>query len=148
MKLQKTIFILLTVFYFSCNSQKRVTADKNTVDNSVENTTKDWKYFTLQDTIFVKVIAYSSAHTRCDRATENAMAIAQDNVGDTIRIIEVCPGPKNIEVGQLYILHFDQTIPENKNPNLIYIDNKPNSFIFKYPTIKKTTYGRLSLTLK
>jgi len=51
---------------------------------------KEWDYFILEDTIVVKIIDHLSAPSACGVYATASMSIAQTEMGDTIRIIEMC----------------------------------------------------------
>ena len=138
------MYRILTILFLA--NKSLITLGQNGTLNSftnLEKTIKDWKYFLPERIMSVKVIAYSPALIFCGRSIENAMAIAIDNRGDSIRIIECYPGPKNILLGHSYKLYPDKKIPLDKNAKLILGNMQPNPFIFSYITIKNTTYGQL-----
>jgi hypothetical protein len=107
-----------------------------------------WEYRIYPDTQKLKVIEYYPASTRCGGFFSiNSMAICFNTRGETIRVIEICPGEKKFKHDQIVFFSPDKNIPNDRNPHLpiIYEDGKEkvNPFIEKYKIVTITTYGQL-----
>lgn len=107
-----------------------------------------WKYRIYPDTQKLKVIDYYPADTRCGgRVLIYSMAICFNTRGETIRVIEICPGPKKFKHDEIVLFYPDKNIPNDRNPHLPYIaegeKEKVNPFIEQYKIVTITTYGQL-----
>ncbi len=101
-----------------------------------------WEFFVGDKKHKVVIVDYYSAFTRCDRAIENGLAIAEYN-RDTIRIIDMCPGKRHYIIGDTLVFEPVEVFPENNNPGIIYMDGNPNPVLFKHKNVLKTTFGHL-----
>ncbi|HEX7415437.1 MAG TPA: hypothetical protein VF411_15450, partial [Bacteroidia bacterium] len=77
-----------------------------------------WEYRIYPDTQKLKVIEYYPTFTRCGRALIYSVAICFNTRGETIRVIEICPGPKEFKKDQIVFFYPDKKIPDDKNPHL------------------------------
>lgn len=111
-------------------------------DEDLKMTTSSWVFLQYEDSMEVEIIDYYSALTSCRRHVENALAIVLID-SDTVRIIDMCPGPEAYNYGDTLVFLPDLEPRTDHSPSLIYINNGPNPSLFAYPEIKKTTFGYL-----
>ena len=110
---------------------------------SVE-TTKNWEYQVLKDTMTVRIIEYYKAHSYCGTKPVTAMAICIDNKGDSLRIIELCPGPKDFKTGDLLDFYPYSHITQNKKSYEKYKMSDEYLDQYRFNTVNKTTFAKLS----
>jgi hypothetical protein len=130
------IFLFLLSFNLTYGQNHKAT---NEIDSIIAN----WDYKVYPDTQKLKIIYYYPAYARCGRVSMNAMAICFNTRGETIRVIETCPGPKEFKDGEVVLFYPNSVIPKDKNPHLDYIDGKLNPSLKKHKLVTITTYGQL-----
>lgn len=130
------IFLILHTF---CAAQ----GQNPTISNEIDSITAKWNYIVYPEAQELKVIEYYPAYSRCGRLYINAMAICTNTRGETIRVIETCPGPKNIKSGELVYFYPSSVIPRDTDPHLVYFDEKLILILKNYQEITTTTFGQL-----
>ncbi len=109
-----------------------------------KESTKHWEYKVLKDTMTVRVIEYYKAHSYCGSTPVTAMAICIDNKGDSLRIIELCPGPKDFKTGDLLDFYPYNHITQNKKSYQKYKMSDEHIDQYRFNTVTRTTFAKLS----
>ena len=129
----KIIFLILLSFNLTYGQNHKVT--------EIDSITAKWDYRLYPDTQKLKIIDYYPAYALCGRAYMNAMAICFNTRGETIRVIETCPRPKEFKNGEVVFFYPSTTIPKDKNPHLV--NGRLNPALKKASEVTITTYGQL-----
>lgn len=111
--------------------------------NEIDSITSKWNYIVYSGAQELKIIEYYPAYSRCGRLYVNAMAICTNSKGETIRIIETCPGPKKFKSGELVYFYPSSVIPRDTDPHLVYFDETLSLILKNYQEITETTFGQL-----
>ena len=130
------IFLIFLSFNLTYGQNHKVT-------NEIDSIVAKWDYRVYPDTQKLKIIDYYPAFTHCGRVYVNAMAICFNTRGETIRVIDSCPGPKEFKNDEVVFFCPSSEIPKDKNPHLFCIDEKLNSTLKKFSKVTITTYGKL-----
>ena len=107
-------------------------------------TTKNWQYLVLKDTMTVRLVKYYKAYCYCGLSIVKAMAICVDNKGDSLRILELCPGPKDYHEGDLLDFYPYSHITQNQKTYEKYKISDEYVHQYSFNTINKTTFAKLS----
>ncbi|MBL7935164.1 MAG: hypothetical protein JNM51_05070 [Bacteroidia bacterium] len=134
--MNKIIFLILFGFNLTYGQNHKVT-------NEIDSITSKWDYKVYPDTQKLKIIDYYPAYALCGRVYMNAMAICFNIRGETIRVIETCPGPKEFKNGEIVFFYPNSIIPKDKNPHLVNIDGELNPALKRSSKVTITTYGQL-----
>ncbi len=103
-----------------------------------------WTCVVYQDSIQLEMISYFKANFHCGTLIDNSLAICRDKKGDTLRVIELCPGPKDYKTGQLFTFATYKYITQDKKTYKKYFpDDESANEKFKYNHIEPTSFGRL-----
>lgn len=101
--------------------------------------TKDWKYFTLSDTLSLKIIDHYPA-IPCGVFQSASVTIGQTELRDTIRVLDYCNSNRNYFPGQ-FVKVLPAKTPTHYVPiAVMFVNNDTKPLYFK---IKKTTWGSL-----
>lgn len=139
-------YLFLITVLLSCKSNRFSSLyeadEKSYSEQEFNRLIESWKFKVITNDFEVVIIDYLPPLIRCGRVIENAMAIAKSPYG-RIRIVDQCPSVTNYFEGEGLIFSPSFTIPEDRNPQLIYVGGSPNPNNFKYPKVKKTFFGFL-----
>jgi len=143
------VILILIIGLASCQSPKQFAGMPDRIEDRTSYSMDDynalinsWDFFIANKTENVIIIDYYSAYTRCSRHIENALAIVEYK-NDTIRIIDMCPGPSDYSIGDTLTFEPNEELMDKSNIGIIYIDGKQNPVLFKYKDVLKSTSGRL-----
>lgn len=140
----KLIPIVVTIFiiFHSCRS-----SGYKEIQIAEFNSEKNWQYFNLDKTIFVKVIDHLPASYLCGTIAVASIAIAETKENDTIRILDLCGSnfnPKKNDIVKITPTEkpdFNVILPYRMIQNLKTKKNEPVELDIK---ILRTIYGNLS----
>ena len=101
--------LLITANAFSQDTIK--TLKKSDLEPNQFNDQRKWEYFQLEDTIVVKIIDHIPAFAFCGVLATASMSIVETEIGDTIRVLNLCNTLDIYKKGQTL-----KIIPEDKPP--------------------------------
>ncbi|MES2515924.1 MAG: hypothetical protein V4580_17350, partial [Bacteroidota bacterium] len=85
--------IIIFICLVSCISYAQQQKPVHDIDSIIQN----WDYRIYPDTEKLKMIEYYPAFAFCGRVYVNALAICVNTRGETIRVIDCSPGPKEFK---------------------------------------------------
>jgi len=109
--------IILTISLFQCmgqNTNARLVTSGNKCTGS-------WQYFSLQDTTYGEVLFHAKADALCGAIATASLTVIKTNLGDTIRVLEMCNVGKDFKkLSRVKIAPFQQPafgvmLPHDKN---------------------------------
>lgn len=104
----------------------------------------NWISVIFRDTIQLEMVLYVKAYFYCGTFVDNAFAICKDEKGDTLRVIELCPGPKNYKTGQKFKFITYPFITKDKKTYQKHLPSDETATErLNYIHIKPTSFGKL-----
>jgi len=140
-------YILTIAFFISIASYSQTESDRIYVLNYRNSTQEEWKFFTLKDTILVKVIYHARAQALCGTTSTASITIVKTQNNEIIRVLDLCNTSDKYKVNQ--IIKIAPSVVRAKEYSLPFefVKNKGSGKIEAVPNydlkVTKTTWGVL-----